>query len=67
MYLVMTCNYEISVAADEIMTHIKVLQSTVAFSLKVRGSNVITCKLKSRNSVAASTVTVAVVPCTLIQ
>ena len=42
VYLVVTCNDETSVAADEYMTHIKGLQETVTFISKFRGVHIIT-------------------------
>ena len=45
-YLIVTCDDETSVAAAERVTHRKCLQTTVAFSLEVRGANVITCTFK---------------------
>ena len=64
-YLIVTYDDKTSVAAAERVTHRKCLQETLTFSLEDRGFNVITCTLKSRNSVAASNVPVTVVPRTL--
>ena len=66
-YLVVTCNDETFIATAEHLIHIKGLQATVSFSLKVGGVNVITYTLKSRNYVAASNVPVIVVPRALVQ
>ena len=58
MYIIMMCNDETAIATAERVTLIKGLQSTITFSLKVRGVNVIACTLKLRDSVAASNVPV---------
>ena len=42
-YIVVTCDDETSVAASERVIYRKSLQATIAFSLKVRWVNVITC------------------------
>ena len=57
---IVTCDDKTFVAADEHVTHRKVLQATTAFILKVWGVNVITSTQKSRNFVAVSTVPVTV-------
>ena len=62
----MTYNDEASVAAAKSMTYIQVQIAAVAFVLEVRGGNLIMRK-KSRNSVAANTVPVTVVPSTVRQ
>ena len=67
VYIMFTCDDEASVSAAECVTHIKGLQATAAFILEVRGVNFITSTLKSRNSVVASTVTVTILSCTLVQ
>ena len=45
-YLVVVCNDKTSVVASDIVMHRKGLQSTVTFSLKVRGVNIITRTFK---------------------
>ena len=42
MYLVLECNDETSVAADDRVSHRKVLQATISNTLKVSGVTVIT-------------------------
>ena len=42
-YIVVTIDEKISVSAAELVTHRKVHQETITFSLKLRGVNVITC------------------------
>ena len=49
------------------MTYIEGCATDIAFSLKVRRGNIITCTLKIKNSIAANTVPVIVVPRTFIQ
>ena len=66
MYISVTCDDDTYVAAAERVTHIKVMDSTVTFILKLGGVNVITSTLKWRNYVAASNVPVTAVPHTLI-
>ena len=46
-YLIVACNDNTYDAIIERVTRRKVLQSTAAFTLKVRWVNVITCTLKS--------------------
>ena len=65
-YHIITCDGNNSIAASKRIIERKVLQSTVAFTLKFRGVNVIICKLKSKISVAGSTVLVTKVLFTII-
>ena len=66
-YLIVTCYDETFVSAADRVRQRKFLQATVTFILKVKGVNDIINTLKSRNSVAASTVPVTVVYHTLRQ
>ena len=66
-YLIVTCNDKNSISVDERVMHIKSLQATAVFLLNVRAVNVIISTLKSSNSVACSTVPVAIVPIMLNQ
>ena len=47
-YLILTCNDNISVYADEHVIHRKGPQEIIAFILKVRGVNVITIIINNR-------------------
>ena len=58
---------EASFAADKYVTYINVCATADVFSLGVRGGNIITCKQKKRNLVAANTVPVTIVPRTFSQ
>ena len=46
MNLVMTCNDEPSVSAAKYLMYRKLLRSTIAFILEVRGGNIVTCTQK---------------------
>ena len=63
----MPCNDKNSFAADKCVAYIEGFNIDVAFYLKVGGGNIITCSLKTRNSVAAKTVPATVVPRMFIQ
>ena len=61
-YLVVACNDNSGIRADQHVTHQNKIHATVAFILKIGGVNLVLSTLKSRNSVVASTVLVTVVP-----
>ena len=65
-YSVVTCDDETSVSAYERVIYIKGLQATIAYYVKVRWVNVITCTYYLQNSVTAIHVLVIVVLYTLI-
>ena len=61
------CDDEASFAADNYVTYINGCTTAFAFSLGVRGGNIITCTQKPRNYVASNNVPVTVVPRTFNQ
>ena len=66
MHFIVTCNDEVSVAADKSLTYREVLIASVAV-LKVIGGNIIICSQKPQNYVGANAVLVTVGPRTVSQ
>ena len=66
-HFVVVSDDEASFAEDNYVTYINGCATAAVFSLGVKGGNIITCKQKTRNPVAANTVPVTVVPRTFSQ
>ena len=66
-YLIVACNYETAIMADQHVTSRKSLHGTIALVLEVRGVKVVTITLKLKDSISGSTVPVIKLPRTFIQ
>ena len=67
MYIVVTCDDDYRIKADQLVTHQRGLHATVAFVLEIGGVEFVTSTFKNQIFVADSTVPVSVLPRTLIQ
>ena len=65
MHFVVICDNEVSIAAAKSVKYGEERRAVVALFLEVRGGNIITRAKKTRNSVAANTVLITIVPHTV--